>query len=173
VKHIRAAVLLTTLVTSGAAVVHLAQAQDVPTRARDNGEVVAIAQARQASTNYSFVRLDGPARTAVLDEHARLVAMLTDGGRTAVHEYHLTATADPASLRLLSVEAEPRVLPFTECPAAAPNVERLLGTPLPELRDRVLVELRGTAGCTHLNDALRALAEVPILANRLRTALAA
>jgi len=96
-----------------------------------------------------------------------------DGGRTAVHEYHLTATADPASLRLLSVEAEPRVLPFTECPAAAPNVERLLGTPLPELRDRVLAELRGTAGCTHLNDALRALAEVPVLTRRLRTALAA
>jgi len=95
VKHLRAAVLLTTLVTSGAAVVHLAQAQDVPTRARDNGAVVAIAQARQASTNYSYVRLDGPARTAVLDEHARLVAMFTDGARTAVLSGPSRTFADP------------------------------------------------------------------------------
>jgi hypothetical protein len=73
-------------------------------------------------------------------------------------------------LQLLSVEAEPRVLPFVECPGAAMNASRLLGTPLPELRDRVLAELKGTAGCTHLNDALRALAEVPVLVKHLRAA---
>ncbi|EWM18276.1 NlpC/P60 family protein [Kutzneria sp. 744] len=94
-KHIRAAVLLTTLVTSGAAVVHLAQAQDVPTRARDNGAVVAFAQAHPTSTKYSFVRLDGPARTAVLDEHARLVAMFTDGARTAVLGGQSRTFSDP------------------------------------------------------------------------------
>ena len=44
----------------------------------------------------------------------------------------------------------------------------LLDTPLPELRDKVLAELKGTAGCTHLNDALRALAEVPVLVQHLR-----
>ena len=43
-----------------------------------------------------------------------------------------------------------------------------VASPLPELREKVLVELRGTAGCTHLNDALRALAEVPVLVHRLR-----
>jgi len=89
------------------------------------------------------------------------------GGRTAIHEYRLTASADPVSLQLLSVEADPRVLPYAECPAAAANAQRLVGTPLPELREKVLVELRGTAGCTHLNDALRALAEVPRLVARL------
>lgn len=83
-KNIRAAVLLATLVISGAAVVRLAQAQDAPKRARDNGAVVAITQAHPASTNYSFVRLGSPARTAVLDEHARLIATFTDGARTAV-----------------------------------------------------------------------------------------
>jgi hypothetical protein len=31
----------------------------------------------------------------------------------------------------------------------------------------VLRDLRGTAGCTHLNDALRALAEVPKLVEQL------
>jgi Protein of unknown function (DUF2889) len=90
-----------------------------------------------------------------------------EGGRTAVHEYRLTATADPISLKLLSVEAEPRVLPFAECPAATLNVGRMVGAPLNVLREKVLEDLRGTAGCTHLNDALRALAEVPSLARRL------
>jgi hypothetical protein len=68
---------------------------------------------------------------------------------------------------VLSVQAEPRVLPFVECTTAPANLRRLIVAPLPELRDRVLAELRGTAGCTHLNDALRALAEVPSLAARL------
>jgi hypothetical protein len=89
------------------------------------------------------------------------------GGRTAVHEYRLTATADPLTLKLASVHAEPRVLPYAECPTAAGNVERLIGVPLADLRARVLEDLRGTLGCTHLNDALRALAEVPALVERL------
>jgi hypothetical protein len=54
-----------------------------------------------------------------------------------------------------------------ECPSAASNLSRLLGTPLPDLREKVLAELRGTVGCTHLNDALRALAEVPALCRAL------
>jgi hypothetical protein len=96
------------------------------------------------------------------------------GGRVAVHEYRLTATADPVSLELLSVEADPRVLPYRECPTAAGNASRLVGSRLPELREKVLVELRGTLGCTHLNDALRALAEVPNLVKLLqRDAVAA
>jgi hypothetical protein len=37
----------------------------------------------------------------------------------------------------------------------------MIGTPLRELRQEVLERLRGTLGCTHLNDVLRALAEVP------------
>jgi hypothetical protein len=94
------------------------------------------------------------------------------GGRTAVHEYRLTATADPVSLKLLSLDADPRVLPYRECPTAAGNVSRLVGSPLPVLREKVLEELRGTLGCTHLNDALRALAETPNLVERLRNAKA-
>jgi hypothetical protein len=89
------------------------------------------------------------------------------GSRAVVHEYRLHLTADPASLRVLSVEAEARVLPFVECTSAPANLRRLIGASLPELRDRVLAELRGTAGCTHLNDALRALAQVPALVDRL------
>jgi len=93
-----------------------------------------------------------------------------DGERTALHEYGLVATADPVSLRLLSLEATARVLPNPDCPAAVRNIQRLVGTPLPDLRQRVLDELAGTAGCTHLNDAIRALAEVPALVGALAAA---
>jgi hypothetical protein len=89
------------------------------------------------------------------------------GPRAVVHEYTLSATADPESLRLLSLEAQPRVLPHRECPAAAGNLGRLLGQPLAELRETVLAQLAGAAGCTHLNDAVRALAEAPALLSRL------
>lgn len=94
-------------------------------------------------------------------------ASVPEGGRVAIHEYKIRATADLATRKLTSVEADPRILPFPECPAATGNVARLVGTPLNELRAVVLTELRKTAGCTHLNDALRALAEVPILLDHL------
>lgn len=92
------------------------------------------------------------------------------GGRAGIHEYALKAVADPGTGTLLSVTADPRVLPHVECPAAIGNIGRLVGTRLTELRRTVLDELRGTAGCTHLNDALRALAEVPQLSGALQTA---
>jgi hypothetical protein len=52
------------------------------------------------------------------------------------------------------------------------NARRLIGARLPEMRDAVLGQLRGPEGCTHLNDALRALAEVPKLTEYLATATA-
>lgn len=90
-----------------------------------------------------------------------------DGTRAALHEYRLTASLDPETLSLLTLVPEPRVLPFHECPGAVANAAGLVGTPLPAIRETVLKELRGPAGCTHLNDALRALAEVPLLLAQL------
>jgi DUF2889 family protein len=113
------------------------------------------------------VRLD---KVIVIDAAFQDSAAAPDGKRTALHEYQLAVTADPVSLRLLSIEATPRVLPFAECPGATVNLFRLLGATLPQLRQTVLDELPRTLGCTHLNDALRALAEVPTLVNHLRHA---
>jgi hypothetical protein len=90
-------------------------------------------------------------------------ATILGRGRIGVHEYTLKTTADPETFRLLSVNAEPRVLPFPECQSAPKYIGRLVGTPLRELRKTVPQELRRVLGCTHLNDALRALAEVPAL----------
>lgn len=103
----------------------------------------------------------------VIDSAFQDSASTPQGGRAVVHEYRLRVTADIASLRILSIEAEPRVLPHLECPSATANLSRLLDSPLSGLREKVLAELRGTAGCTHLNDALRALAEVPALLGSL------
>jgi len=89
------------------------------------------------------------------------------GGRAAVHEYRLEAIVDAGTWTLTSVVAEPRVLPFQECPLATRNVAAMIGTPLAEMRTAVLDRLARTNGCTHLNDALRALAEVPVLARAL------
>lgn len=95
-------------------------------------------------------------------------ASAPDGGeRIAIHEYRLRATADAAAKTLLSVEALPGTLPYSECPAAPTNTEAVVGTRLDQLRDTVLLALRKTAGCTHLNDMIRSLAEVPRLAAAL------
>ncbi len=87
-----------------------------------------------------------------------------DGSEVVVHEYRLFATASRSTGTLVGIDAQPRVLPYVECPLAAPNAQWLVGTPLRGLRREVLDRLRGEDCCTHLNDALRALAEVPILA---------
>ena len=89
------------------------------------------------------------------------------GGRVAVHEYVVQATAERDTGVLLSLRAEPCILPYRECPSAPGHIGRLLGVPLGELRERVIERLPGNLGCTHLNDVLRSLAEVPVLVEQL------
>lgn len=87
--------------------------------------------------------------------------------RKGVHEYSVTATFDLNSQKLCSIAATPHLLPFRECPAAVENLQRLVGTGAAELREQVSVQLRKTNGCTHLNDAARALAAAPALIKKL------
>jgi hypothetical protein len=68
---------------------------------------------------------------------------------------------------VLSLEPDARILPFPECPGAIANTQRLVGSSLGDIRDEVLRQLRGPEGCTHLNDAMRALADVPVLVKSL------
>lgn len=89
------------------------------------------------------------------------------GQRVAVHEYQLFARAELSTGRLTAVEAEARVLPHVECPFAVRNVARMVGTPVEQLRTEVPQQLKGTLGCTHLNDMLRALSDVLRLAQPL------
>jgi hypothetical protein len=84
-----------------------------------------------------------------------------DGREVVLHEYRVDLAVDPATLEVLTVTAEPRVLPYDECPAAAASVDRLVGLGAGELRTEVGRRLAGIAGCTHLNDLLRSLACLP------------
>lgn len=87
-------------------------------------------------------------------------------GRRALHEYLLWATADAASGLVTSIDARAGTLPYGECPGAIANLRFLVGTPLADLRSTVLQMLRRTNGCTHLNDVVRSLAEVPAMLRR-------
>lgn len=87
--------------------------------------------------------------------------------RLAVHEYLVSATVNAAG-QLITVEARPGTLPYAACRVATYNLAALLGTHVGELRDAVLTMLKGSSGCTHLNDVARSLADVPILAAFLK-----
>lgn len=155
-----------------------------PSRSMDSTPAPDLRRADDPGGWHEFTVQDAPGLRRArridvsLDQVIRIDSAFQDsgstpqGGRTALHEYNLAATADPKTLKLLTIEATPRVLPFVECPSATLNLPRLIGTPLPELREKVLAELPGAAGCTHLNDALRALAEAPALLARLELAAA-
>jgi hypothetical protein len=95
---------------------------------------------------------------------------LPEGGRIAIHEYTLTAEADLETGTVRAVTPVPRVLPYDECPLAVRNVAALAGLPLNDARGAVLERLRGPLGCTHLNDMLRSLADVPGLARHVPAA---
>jgi hypothetical protein len=81
-----------------------------------------------------------------------------DGAEVVLHEYVVTASGTGSVVG--AVAAEPRVLPFPECPAAADAVGDLVGCELAELSTSVPELLTGIRSCTHLNDLLRALGGV-------------
>ncbi len=108
---------------------------------------------------------DGPSGQALwsFDAHFR-DSYCDDEGETVVHEYTVVGHVDAATQVVLDAEATPRVLPWFECPEAAASAGRLAGRALDSLRAGVRAEFLGATTCTHLNDMLRALADVGILA---------
>jgi len=90
------------------------------------------------------------------------------GGRTAIHEYRVYAEIDASSGRLLALQAQPLILPYKECPGASVKASRMVGRNVSEFRNAVLEALPSTLGCTHLNDVLRSLSDVPALARLLQ-----
>ncbi len=113
-----------------------------------------------------FRRLDlWPAQTdrVGFDAHFRDSHMNDDLVETIVHEYTVAGTVDTTTRTIASVSAEVRVLPWQECPGAIGSAARIQGMALSELRDRVRREFVGTSTCTHLNDTLRAIADLDAL----------
>jgi hypothetical protein len=102
-----------------------------------------------------------PGPDPVVDVLYRDSYVRPDGLETVIHEYVVTVGVDSAHDLVRSVRATPRALPWVECPAAAASAERLAGVPLPGLRALVRRSFTGTSTCTHLNDTLRSLEDVP------------
>lgn len=68
---------------------------------------------------------------------------------------------------MVALQVLPMILPFRECPGASVKATRMIGRNVAEFRSAVLETLPSTLGCTHLNDVLRALSDVPTLARLL------
>jgi hypothetical protein len=83
-------------------------------------------------------------------------------GEMVMHEYVVDAVFDRVG-RVISIAADPRVLPWSECPGAAASAQRLVGQTLGELPARVRADLVGATTCTHLNSTLRTLADAQFL----------
>ncbi|MFF1735751.1 DUF2889 domain-containing protein [Streptomyces sp. NPDC058247] len=87
-----------------------------------------------------------------------------DGVETVIHEYELHARVETGTWTVVEAKATPRVLPWLECPTAAASAQRLAGRRVSDTRREVRRDFRGTATCTHLNDQMRMLADVEVMA---------
>lgn len=102
-----------------------------------------------------------------VDAHFQDSASDPDGGaRLCIHEYRVSAWVD-AQGTLRDLDIAIGTLPFPSCLAAPVNVAVLIDQPVATMREAVPLYLKGTAGCTHLNDVMRSLADVPALAAHL------
>jgi hypothetical protein len=101
------------------------------------------------------------------DAHFRDSYLDADDGEGSLHEYSVRGRFDPEDRTIRSIDGAAHVLPWQECPAAIGSVGRVVGMPADDLRARVRAELVGTSTCTHLNDLLRSLADLPVLASEL------
>jgi hypothetical protein len=109
-----------------------------------------------------FRRLD-LAESGGFDAHFRDSHVDGDGVETIVHEYTVEGSIDESTRTVTSVAAHVRVLPWQECPGAIGSAARIRGMTLSTMRDRVRGEFVGTTTCTHLNDTLRAVADLDAL----------
>jgi hypothetical protein len=103
------------------------------------------------------------AESAGFDAHFRDSHVDGDGVETIVHEYTVAGSVDTSTRTITSVTADVRVLPWQECPGAIGSATRVEGMTLSELRGRIRGEFVGTSTCTHLNDTLRAIADLDAL----------
>jgi hypothetical protein len=104
-----------------------------------------------------------PGDVIVIDAHFRDSWCDPVDGEGVLHEYSLAVElAGDGTVR--HIAAEPRVLPYGECPRAAQAPQALVGRHVGAAAQELPQELGGTASCTHLNDLLRAIACAPALA---------
>jgi Protein of unknown function (DUF2889) len=84
-----------------------------------------------------------------------------DGIERALHEWTVTATMDPESGTFAAISVAPGQLPWFECPWAGGSGAALQGVRPEDVDSVASADLYGTTTCTHLNDTLRSLTEIP------------
>lgn len=68
-----------------------------------------------------------------------------------IHGYEVRLLVEPPDLTVISIEVQPRFLPFPDCPAAALAARRLVGARLTKgFRVAATAALGNVEGCTHL-----------------------
>jgi hypothetical protein len=122
--------------------------------------------AMQPSTVRRRRRIDVAAPVATdgsfrMQEHFR-DSYAGDEGEMSLHEYLVDAIVRDG--RLVSIDVDPRVLPWDACPGAAASAQQLVGVALDEIPARIRAALTGVTTCTHLNSSLRVLADARSLA---------
>ena len=104
----------------------------------------------------------------VVDSHFRDSFQESSGVESSVHEYEVLVTAGVNDLLVRTIQVRPRVLPGPDCPGAVASAQAVVGQPLQQLRQFVRGQLTDDSVCTHLNDQLRSLADVPALVAALQ-----
>jgi len=94
--------------------------------------------------------------TATEDGRLAFTAVLRDrwyddGNVEEIHGYEVRMVTQPPDLTVVSIDVQPRFLPFPDCPAAALAARQLLGQRLTRgFRQAATAALGGVEGCTHL-----------------------
>lgn len=109
-----------------------------------------------------------PGEMVTISAYFRDSHMSDEGDETVIHEYSLDAELDPVSRCFTSSAARAQVLPWQECIDAETSARRLVGRSADGLRGEVRQSFVGPSTCTHLNDTLRSLEDVPVLAEMAR-----
>ena len=87
-----------------------------------------------------------------------------DGLSRALHEWTVhTVLLGSADARFGKFTVEAGRLPWVECPAAGLSAHRLEGQAIADVEQMIGAGFAGVSTCTHLNDTLRGLAELPDL----------
>jgi hypothetical protein len=102
------------------------------------------------------IRREISVEAAAEDGRLAFTAVLRDRWRDGdaaeeIHGYEVKLVAEPPDLTVVSVDVQPRFLPFPDCPAAALAARRLIGLRLSKgFRAGATAALGGVEGCTHL-----------------------
>lgn len=102
----------------------------------------------------------GPSDEVTVDAFFRDAHVNPGRIEQALHEYSVQATVSVTDRVITSIKVAAGALPSGDCPAALLAVSSLVGSAVDNLEEQTRTTLRGTAGCTHLNDVLLSFADL-------------